>query len=103
MAHASAAASKEPTPTPHVEQERVGAILRLTMSHPASRNCLSEVMMSGLEEGLADAAADNGVHVVVIAAVGNVYCAGHDLKQLTAHRADADRGRAYFAEIMNRC
>ena len=49
--------------------------------------------MGGLEQGLSEAARDDSVRVVVIAAEGKVFSAGHDLKELTAHRADADRGR----------
>ena len=60
-------------------------------------------MMAALGDALADAAADPAVHVLVIAAEGNVFSAGHDLKELTAHRGDPDRGRAYFADIMGRC
>ena len=60
-------------------------------------------MMAALGEALADAAADPAVHVLVIAAEGSVFSAGHDLKELTAHRGDPDRGRAYFADIMGRC
>jgi enoyl-CoA hydratase/carnithine racemase len=99
----AAAVAPAPSPSPYVERERVGAVLRLTLSHPSSRNSLSEAMMTALEDGLADAAADTDVQVVVVASTGNVFCAGHDLKELTAHRADADRGRAYFTVIMNRC
>jgi enoyl-CoA hydratase/carnithine racemase len=40
---------------------------------------------------------------VVIAANGPVFCAGHDLKELTARRGDADRGRAYFGQVMETC
>jgi enoyl-CoA hydratase/carnithine racemase len=96
-------AAMAPVADDFVRSERVGPVLRLTLARPSSRNSLSEGMMAGLEQGLAGAAQDRDVHVVVIAAEGNVYSAGHDLKQLTAHRSDPDRGRAYFAEIMNRC
>ena len=41
------------------------------------------------------------VRAVVLAANGPAFCAGHDLKELTARRADADGGRAYFARIMD--
>jgi enoyl-CoA hydratase/carnithine racemase len=80
-----------------------GNVQRLTLSRPSSRNSLSETMMAALGEALASAAADPAVHVIVIAAEGNVFSAGHDLKELTAHRGDGDRGRAYFADIMGRC
>jgi enoyl-CoA hydratase/carnithine racemase len=40
---------------------------------------------------------------VVIAANGPAFSSGHDLKELTARRSDADGGRAYFAHLMNAC
>ncbi len=46
---------------------------------------------------------DKDVRAVVIAANGPAFSAGHDMKELTARRSDADRGRAYFAQIMNAC
>jgi enoyl-CoA hydratase/carnithine racemase len=103
MNEAVAVAAPAPVNEIFVRREQVGPVLRLTLARPSSRNSLSEGMMAGLEAALADAARDRDTHVVVIAAEGNVYSAGHDLKQLTAHRGDADRGRAYFATIMNRC
>jgi enoyl-CoA hydratase/carnithine racemase len=60
-------------------------------------------MMAALGDGLARAAADPAVHVIVIAAEGTVFSAGHDLKELTAHRADSDGGRAFFEATMVRC
>jgi len=96
------AASVNPISAPLVEMQ-AGNVLRLTLSRPERRNSLSEAMMAALGEALAAAAADRTVHVIVIAAEGNVFSAGHDLKELSAHRGDADRGRAYFAEIMGRC
>ena len=43
------------------------------------------------------------MRVIVIAATGKVFSAGHDLKEMTAHRNDPDRGRAFFAETMAAC
>lgn len=80
-----------------------GAVARLTLDRPASRNSLSEAMMSALTAQLDAIAADPAIKVVVIAANGPVFCAGHDLKEMTARRADPDRGRAYFADILERC
>ena len=48
-------------------------------------------------------AADRAVRAVILAGEGPVFSAGHDLKEMTAHRADPDRGRAYFADILGRC
>jgi enoyl-CoA hydratase/carnithine racemase len=43
------------------------------------------------------------VRAVILCANGPVFSAGHDLKEMSARRADADRGRAYFAEVLGRC
>ncbi|MGA2129476.1 MAG: enoyl-CoA hydratase [Xanthobacteraceae bacterium] len=75
----------------------------LTLNRPERRNSLSEAMLAALSESLSVIAADRTVRVVVLAANGPVFCAGHDLKELSARRSDADRGRAYYAEIMERC
>jgi enoyl-CoA hydratase/carnithine racemase len=103
MAEGAAAAVMKAEATVFVARERVGNVLRLTLSRPQSRNSLSEGMMAALSDALADAVGDKAVHAIVLAAEGNVFSAGHDLKELTARRADPDRGRAYFADIMGRC
>ena len=99
---ATAAARAIPANDP-VAATRSGAVLRLVMSRPERRNSLSEAMMAALGDALTSAAADPAVRVIVLAAEGNAFSAGHDLKELTAHRGDPDRGRGYFAEIMGRC
>lgn len=78
-------------------------VIRLTMRNPRQRNTLSEGMMAALQEALDHIASDRSARVVIIAGEGPAFCAGHDLKEMTAHRTDADRGRAYFAEMMKRC
>lgn len=78
-------------------------ILRLTLNDPDRRNALSEGMLTALEEAFDEAGADPSVRVVVLAANGPAFCAGHDLKELTAGRANADRGRAYFTRVMTQC
>jgi len=75
----------------------------LTLNRPERRNSLSEAMLAALAEAFSAIAGDRDVRAVVLAANGPVFCAGHDLKELTARRADADRGRAYYGEIMQRC
>lgn len=79
-----------------------GRILRLTLSNPPA-NALSLALMEALQRELDSARSDKEVRVVVIAAPGKVFSAGHDLKEMTAHRADADRGRGFFELTMERC
>lgn len=78
-------------------------ILRLTLNDTRRRNALSETMLARLGDALAKAGADAAVRVVVLAANGPAFCAGHDLKELTAGRAAPDGGRAYFTKIMTQC
>jgi enoyl-CoA hydratase/carnithine racemase len=85
-----------------VAVSREQSALILTLTNPPA-NALSLATMEALQVGLEEARANEAVRVVVIAAAGKVFSAGHDLKELTAHRKDADRGRAFFKETMDRC
>ena len=82
-------------------------ILRLTLNDPKTRNSLSEGMMDALAAALADAGDDAAVRVIVLAANGPVFWAGHNLKEMTAARTDpqngGDRGQAYFTRVMGQC
>jgi enoyl-CoA hydratase/carnithine racemase len=92
------------TPQPPILlRENVGSIAVLTLNRPAARNSLSEGLIAELHGALRDIHDDKSVRAVVITANGPAFSAGHDMKELTARRTDADRGRAYFAQIMNAC
>ncbi len=78
-------------------------IATLTLNRGPQRNSLSEALMAALTGELAAIARDPRVRVVVLTANGPAFSAGHDLKELTARRADADRGRAYYRKIMKQC
>ena len=93
------AAANEPV----VVREDVGNIAVLTLNRPQARNSLSEAMLAALSQELESLAADKRIRAVVLAAQGSAFSAGHDLKELTAHRADADGGRGYTRHIMERC
>ncbi|MGO4715628.1 enoyl-CoA hydratase [Bradyrhizobium sp. 2TAF24] len=84
-------------------RETIDSVTILTLNRPSARNCLSEGLIAALHGALNDARDDRTVRAVVIAANGPVFSSGHDLKELTARRGDPDRGRAYFATIMNAC
>jgi enoyl-CoA hydratase/carnithine racemase len=96
--------ARAPTALPPILlQENVGSIRLLTLNRPAARNSLSEGLIAELHGALREIHDDNSVRAVVIAANGSTFSAGHDMKELTARRSDADRGRAYFGQIMNAC
>lgn len=78
-------------------------VLRLTLNDVARRNALSEAMLAELGRTFAEAGEDAAVRVIVLAANGPAFCAGHDLKEMTAGRDAPDRGRAYFARVMAQC
>jgi enoyl-CoA hydratase/carnithine racemase len=90
------------SPPPLTRHDEAG-IATLTLSRPEARNPLSEATLAALTEALAGIGADPAVRAVILAAEGPVFCAGHDLKEMSARRADADRGRAYFTDILTRC
>jgi enoyl-CoA hydratase/carnithine racemase len=97
-ARAPAAASE-----PALLREDIGNIAVLTLNRPQARNSLSEAMLAALSRELETLTADKRIRAVVLAARGPAFSAGHDLKELTAHRADADGGRSYTRHIMERC
>jgi enoyl-CoA hydratase/carnithine racemase len=82
---------------------REAGVLRLTLNDPASRNSLSEAMMAALSQSLAAAADDRTVRVIVLSGHGPVFCSGHNLKEISAHRADPDKGAGYFAALFEAC
>jgi enoyl-CoA hydratase/carnithine racemase len=83
--------------------ERLGPVLRVTLARPARRNCLSEAMLDALKGAIDKAGREREVRAIILAAEGSVFCAGHDLAELTRHRADADGGSAYFERTLRRC
>jgi len=87
-------------PVLHAEISRIG-LLRITLANPPA-NALSEELLDAFQAAVERAAADDDIRVVVIAAEGRIFSAGHDLKELTAHRSDSDGGHAYFKQIFRR-
>ena len=101
--------AQSPAPTrsaaaaPVLLRETIGSIAVLTLNRPQARNSLSEAMLAELSLELETVARDERIRAVVLAANGPAFSAGHDLKELTAHRADADGGRGYTRQLMERC
>jgi enoyl-CoA hydratase/carnithine racemase len=88
---------------PLVRIVRQDAVRRLVLNRLQARNALSDGLMEALQAALDEAAADRTVRVVALAAAGPVFSAGHDLKEMTARRQDADSGRAAFARTFAAC
>jgi len=100
---APAAPAAAPADEPVLLREDRGPVAILTLNRPEARNSLSEALLGEIVAALDALAADAGVRAVVLAASGPVFSAGHDLKELTASRADPDRGLAYFTHILALC
>lgn len=89
--------------SPLVLRQDDGAVAILTLNRPAARNSLSRAMLAALSARLEEVAAEDGIRAVVLAANGPAFSAGHDLKEITAHRSDPDGGRAFFEDCMAAC
>src|ERR1041385_1004191 len=89
--------------SPVLLRENLDDIAVLTLNRPDVRNSLSEALIAALTESFADIATDKRVRVVVLTANGPAFSGGHDMKEMTARRGDADRGRAYFKQLMDAC
>ncbi len=86
-----------------LKSARTGAVLRLSLNRPSARNALSSALMGALANALEAAAADTGVRVVIIAAEGSVFSAGHDLKEMNERRAEDDDGASAFTALFTQC
>jgi enoyl-CoA hydratase/carnithine racemase len=86
-----------------VLRERDKDIAILVLNRPQARISLSEEMLAALSSAFAAVAADKTIRAVVLAANGLTFCAGHDLKEITAHRADSDGGLVYTRRLMQDC
>ena len=80
-----------------------GPVRVLTLNRPNARNSLSMDLMAALHGALTEAGGDEAVRAIVLTGAGSAFSSGHDLKELTAHRNDPDRGRAFFAATMATC
>lgn len=81
-------------------EPRNDGVALITLDRPKARNALSLGMLEALAEALH---ASENARCVVLAANGPAFSAGHDLRELTAAREEADGGRAFFARTMTLC
>ena len=78
-------------------------ILRLTLDDENNKNALSEAMIGELTEAINAANNNKEVKVIIIASNGNVFCSGHNLKEITAARNNNDKGESYFMNLFELC
>lgn len=73
-------------------------VVTLTLNRPQAFNALSEAMLEALQTALDGVAADEAARVVVLAAAGKAFCAGHDLKEMRA-----EPSQAYYERLFAQC
>ena len=93
---------RDPGASPLLRTDQ-GPVAVLTLNRPAARNCLSEDLLAALHTAIAEIGGSDAIRAIVITGAGSAFSSGHDLKELSSHRGDPDRGKAYFAKIMDAC
>ncbi|MFQ5783885.1 MAG: enoyl-CoA hydratase [Alphaproteobacteria bacterium] len=83
---------------PVLLREDAGAVCTLTLNRPADYNALSEALIGALQDAFDALRDDPTIRVVVLAARGKAFCAGHDLKEM---RANPDR--KYYENLFKKC
>ncbi|WP_204114203.1 enoyl-CoA hydratase [Shimia biformata] len=86
-----------------LERNDTKAVAHLMMNSPERLNALSDEMLAALQSEFDALKDDRSVRAVVISGAGKAFCAGHDLKQMTAGRQAGDGGKAYFNDLFSRC
>ena len=84
-------------------REDQGSVAVLTLNRPEARNSLSEELLDALTSAVKEIGGTESVRAVVVTGAGSAFSSGHDLKELTAHRNDPDRGRAFFTRTLAAC
>jgi enoyl-CoA hydratase/carnithine racemase len=103
VTQAIAKTAPEAVPSDLVTRADDHGVAVLTLNAPKSINALSEAMLAALSEMLDRIADDRSVKAVILRSAGDHFCAGHNLKEMTARRADADGGFQYFQDLFATC
>ena len=72
----------------HIQIERIGAVARITLDRPAARNAQNFQLLDELDAAFDALEKDHAVHVIVLAANGPHFSAGHDLREAAARGED---------------
>ena len=86
-----------------LERNDTGAVAHLQMNAPERLNALSDEMLAALQAQFDSLKEDRAIRAVILSGAGKAFCAGHDLKQMTAGRQAEDGGRVYFRDLFERC
>ncbi|GFE63706.1 enoyl-CoA hydratase [Litoreibacter roseus] len=84
-------------------REDADGVAHLTMNAPAKLNALSNAMLGALQNSFDAISQDTSVKAVILSGAGKAFCAGHDLKEMTAARQSEDGGKAAFTSLFDTC
>ncbi|WP_227269132.1 enoyl-CoA hydratase [Roseobacter weihaiensis] len=93
---------KDTADTPVLLEVDAGVAV-VTLNRPQTLNALSEDMLDALQHTWETIGQDRRIKAVILRGAGAHFCAGHNLKEMTARRADADGGAGYFNTLFARC
>ena len=79
------------------------AVATLTLNDPGRLNALSVAMLAALQDELDRLVDDGSVRVVVLRGAGKAFCAGHDLREMSAARQSEDGGRGFLEALFAQC
>lgn len=77
-------------------------VRRIELTQPPA-HALSRRMIAALLQAFEDAQSDVATQVITLIGPGRIFCAGHDMKEIRAHRNDADDGLAYLTDLFAAC
>tara|TARA_B100000214_G_scaffold340726_1_gene287382 strand:+ start:282 stop:1067 length:786 start_codon:yes stop_codon:yes gene_type:complete len=78
-------------------------ILRITLCDAYNKNSLSKEMMHKLIEVFESSNYDDSIKVIIISAEGNVFCSGHNLKEINEAKKANDKGESYYLDLFKTC
>ena len=79
------------------------SILYITLNNPSFQNTLSLEIIKTLNEVILSSSKNNEVKVIIIKSVGKIFSAGHNLKEISLHKKDSDKGLKFFTILINSC
>ena len=79
------------------------SILKITLNNPSQQNTLSLQFINDLKKIIENADSSDEVKVIILSSSGNVFSAGHNLKEIKSHRKDKDQGLQFFKTLINSC
>lgn len=87
----------------YLERHDENAVAHLTLSAPDRLNALSDGMLAALQSQIDALRDDKTIRAVILSGQGKAFCAGHDLREMSAGRQAPDGGAAYFKGLFDRC